>query len=164
MPMDLITEVNRLKRFKRDFILSPLRWRQFTTKAQLNWQSVKYKKTQKTQVSTKRGIYAFVVQHPVVAFPANGYIMYIGITGLKEGRTLRIRFGEYFQVSKLRKRPHIEYMLKNWRTAMYFYFAEVTDRRLSLAKLEKEMNDAIIPPYSKNDFSANFRGTRRAAW
>jgi len=60
------------------------------------------------------------------------------------------------------KRPLIHYLLNNWKGALYFQYAQVRDKRVSLAVLERALNDALLPPYNQNDFTAEVRDLRKA--
>jgi hypothetical protein len=48
-------------------------------------------------------------------------------------------------------------MLNKWKGLLFFYFAPVDPAIASLLDVEAKLNDAMIPPYSQQDFSADIR-------
>ena len=81
--------------------------------------------------------------------------MYVGITGhVSAERTLRDRYRDYLR--ERGKRVQIWHMLRKWTDHLYFHFSVVLDA-IELDQLEVALNDAIIPPYVTNDFSAQVR-------
>ncbi len=89
--------------------------------------------------------------------------MYIGQVGHgNDTRTLFARYGDYLREQKQNKRPSVHYMLNNWETCLDFCYAEVRDKRINLKKLERALNDSLIPPFSTNDFSADIRQAKKA--
>ena len=163
MALDFTRFTNtKLKVYGQDFILAPKQLRKFSTKAVLNWQKVKFTDGNRVSIPQARGIYAFVVEHNGFQLPPHGYVMYVGITGKTIGRTLRKRYGEYLREKKVNKRAGVHYMLNNWAASMFFHYAVVTDKRYNLSNLEVAVSDAIIPPYSTNDFSAEIRQAKKA--
>jgi hypothetical protein len=126
---------------------------------------VKFEKGNSVNVSSRPGIYAFVIKSPCLGLPPHGYILYIGITRKRKRNVfLRTRFSEYIreQASGSPRREQIGDMLTRWRDAIYFYFAEVDDELMPLHELEELLNDAIQPPKVSNDYSADVRRARRA--
>lgn len=153
--------VDRVKGLKSEtqwFVLSPKNWRNYTLTHRLTWQSVKFEDANSATVPTEKGVYAFVVRHDNGYFPPHGFIMYIGITGIRGSkRTLRARYGEYVREKKRNKRSHIHFMLNAYEDDIFFFYAPVTDTAVKLDELEKALNDAIVPPMNKKDFSAEMR-------
>ena len=89
--------------------------------------------------------------------------MYIGEVGqAAKKRTLRLRYGDYLREQKTKKRAGVHFMLTCWKSCLDFCYAEVPDKRISLKKLEKSLNDAMFPPYSTKDFTANIRDAKKA--
>jgi len=159
--------IRELMTFRQHFTLSPPLWHSFQPAPALSWQCVKFGKSTANQVPKVRGIYAFVIQFqdhdaPPIVLPSHGYITYVGITGQRSSRrTLRDRYGDYLQEKERPKRVQIGFMLNNWPDDLYFHFAKV-DAAVDLAGLETALNDAIMPPYGTNDFSAAARRRGRA--
>lgn len=162
MALDLVDTVHSYKKYQERFALRPASWRAFSTSRRLTWSKVRFNVGNKAAIPKVRGVYAFVVGGEHDSLPPHGYVMYIGETGHGNNRTLRVRFGEYLKEQQTEKRPGVHYMLKCWRTCLYFCYAEITDRRLNLKKLEKALNDAMFPPFSTNDFTATIRRARKA--
>ena len=131
----------------------------------LNWDSIPYGKNELERIpDNKRGIYAFVVCHNNAVLPMHGYIMYIGIAGRDSSRTLRARYKEYLNEKKIMERFHIARMIATWHRVLRFFFAPVDDDVSAddLKALEKQLNDALLPPFSKGDLSAELKAKRSA--
>jgi len=89
--------------------------------------------------------------------------MYIGITGARSGtRTLRDRYKDYLREKSRNKRPAVFYMLNKYENDLFFYYVSICDPHIDLAQLEIALNDAIIPPVGRLDFSAEIRDLRNA--
>lgn len=162
-PVDFVRSVDELKSSDVSFVLHPDAWRRCTGLKYLKWDEVRFTQAARTSISSERGIYAFIVRPTGAGFPPHGYLMYIGITGDSSARrSLRRRYANYLTEQQILKRPAIHYMLTKWRDDVYFCYASVPDRRISLARLEKRLNDAFLPPCSKNDLSADIRQKRAA--
>ena len=112
----------------------------------------------------KRGIYAFAVSKSNKVLPPHGYILYIGIAGKDSNRSLRERYKDYLNARSVLKREGIAKMIVNWHKVLYFYFAPVDENITSevLKKLEKQLNTALIPPFSINDLEADVKKKKRA--
>jgi hypothetical protein len=166
MVHDFHSNLKELKNFQQSVVLAPVQWRKFIPSPALDWQNVKFGTGTIDKVPEQRGIYAFVVQfqdHAAAALrlPGHGYVMYAGITGERGvNRTLRDRFCDYLREINRGKRVQIWSMLNKWKDDFYFHYALV-DQTTDLARLELALNDAIIPPYVTNDFSAAIRPLAR---
>jgi len=133
----------------------------FSCGADLEWFVVRFTSSNANSVPDGRGVYAFVVDQTDIGLPPHGYVMYIGKAG--DGRnTLRKRFKSYFQEKKRIKRPHIHLMLNQWEQVLSFYYAEINAPGIRLTDVEVALNDALLPPFSKNDFSASIRAAINA--
>jgi hypothetical protein len=55
-------------------------------------------------------------------------------------------------------------MLKNWSEDLYFHYVELPDRRVDLARIERALLNAIIPPINKRDISAEITAVRAATF
>ena len=167
MLIDFDKNVAGLKEYQQNVILDPKQWRAFQNQAALQWQSVKFEQASLANIPDVRGIYMFVVQfqdHSAlpIRFPLHGYIMYGGITGdASNARTLRSRFKDYLRDQKRAKRVQIWLMLNKWKDDIYFHYSPVAPT-VDLGALETDLNDAVIPPYVTNDFSAEVREMVRA--
>lgn len=145
------------------FLLNPGRWRTYALAHPLAWQSVRFEDQSRASVPKERGIYAFVVKHDNGYFPPHGFIMYIGITGIRGSqRTLRERYGDYIRERQRNKRPAVYFFLNAYKDDLFFYYASMTSTAANLEELEKALNDAIVPPFNKKDFSARMLRIIRA--
>ena len=166
MLVDFDRNLRDLNHFQQGVILMPERWRSFQPASPLEWRSVRFAAANRQAVPDQRGIYAFVVQfqdHAALPWtlPQHGYVMYIGITGhVGVERTLRARYGDYLRDQRRAKRIQIWSMLNKWRNDLFFHYAAVDDA-FDLGAAETAINDAIIPPYVTNDFSAEVRALVR---
>ena len=95
--------------------------------------------------------------------PPHGYILYIGIAGRNSERSLRERYKDYLYPKKVIKRGGIQRVM-NWRSVLQFVFAPVDDTVTTedLQRLERQLNTALIPPFSEQDMDAGVRAKRRA--
>ena len=131
----------------------------------LNWDSIPYGESEIEQVpDNQRGIYAFVIHEANKVHPPHGYILYIGIAGRNSNRPLRDRYRDYLNEKKVLKRARIARMIGTWHSVLHFYFAPVASTMSSedLERLETQLNDAFLPPFSEGDLSAETRTMRRA--
>ena len=131
----------------------------------LVWDSVNYGEDELERVpDDKRGIYAFAVCKSNDVLPPHGYILYIGIAGRDSERPLRDRYRDYLNARKVKKRARIARMIGTWHQVLRFYFAPIDDDVSSddLKALEKQLNTALMPPFSEGDLEADTRQKRRA--
>ncbi len=165
MAQDFATEVNNLKGFKREFILSPQQWASLKGVPALTWEEVAFSKGNKDDVPEERGMYCFIIKSNSPSLPSHGYIAYIGITGnTSEKRNLRTRYDDYLRDLIHAKRPLIHLMLNVWKDDIYFAYTVIKDKKFKLNDIETKLLDAVIPPFNQNDFSGNFGKIVKAAW
>lgn len=165
---DFVNNVhNELGRYRLEFCLSPdLILKDDFEITILEWESIPYGDDEINNVpDDKRGIYAFAIcrdNHEVL--PTHGYILYIGIAGRDSQRSIRDRYKDYLNVKKILKRPHIANMIGNWEKVLRFFYAPVDDQFTSeqLQELEKKLNVAFLPPFSKGDLEAEIKQMRGA--
>ena len=133
--------------------------------SQLRWESIKFGSEEIDKVpDDRRGVYAFAIKIDSTVLPPHGYILYIGMAGRNSDRPLRERYRDYLSPKKVRKRGRITRAM-NWRRVLRFMFAAV-DNSVStqeIETLERQLNTALIPPYSERDMEADLR-EKRAAW
>lgn len=133
--------------------------------AALSWDSIDYGEDEIEKVpADKRGIYAFVVCKNNDVLPSHGYVLYIGIAGRDSERPLRARYKDYLNAKTVRKRAGIARMIGTWHSVLRFFFAPIDDNVPSddLKEIEKQLNTALMPPFSKGDLEADIRQQRRA--
>jgi hypothetical protein len=156
----------KLGAFRLESILSPdLLSRDDYEIDVLKWESIKYGDEELGKVpDDKRGIYAFVVEHRGGIIQPHGYILYVGIAGRKSQRSLRARYRDYLNEKCVMKRSGIAMMIGNWNSVLRFYFSPVDDAVSSedLENLEKKINGAFLPPFSRGDFEAELKPGLRA--
>ncbi len=131
----------------------------------LTWASVKYGKDEIDKVpDDKRGIYAFTVHQLGDVLPHHGYVLYIGIAGRKSKRSLRARYKEYLNPKAIMKRESITRMIADWHPVLKFFYAPIEDDVSSetLEDIEKQLNSALMPPFSKGDLEAETKAKKRA--
>ena len=131
----------------------------------LSWDSISYGDEELEKVpADKRGIYAFAVCRVNDVLPPHGYVLYIGIAGRDSKRPLRERYKDYLNVRKVKKRARIARMIGTWHQVLRFYFAPIDDDVSSddLKALEKQLNTALMPPFSEGDLEAGTKQKRRA--
>jgi hypothetical protein len=140
------------------FTLHPKQLGSLKLPVDLKWNRIRFAKENADQVLEQPGVYAFVISHDDPGLPSHGYVLYIGQTkGKKTTRSLRVRMKEYFREQERPKRPRIYEMLNKWKGFLFFYFAAVDPAVVNLLDVEAQLNDAMIPPYSQQDFSAEIR-------
>ena len=131
----------------------------------LNWEAIPYGKAYIDKVpSDKRGVYAFVFCHNSDILPQHGYVLYVGLAGNNSTRSLRDRYKDYLNERRVMKRPRIARMIGTWHNMLKFFFAPVDDTvsAKDLKELEKQLIDALLPPFSVGDMSADIRAMRSA--
>ncbi|UHH10127.1 hypothetical protein LU699_18045 [Luteimonas fraxinea] len=151
--------------FNVQFYVDIKKWRAFKSSASLNWQRTRFLKANKSSVPKERGVYAFTVLMDSPDMPTHGYILYMGITGDSSGSDLQVRYGQYLaDARRMSKRVKVCAMLDQWKDDLFFNFAPVPDKRVSLAKIERSFLSAIVPPVNKTDIDASVRDARDATW
>ena len=162
---DLLGDVDHEKINTWSFYLNLDSWRSFNTKHPLNWNKLRFNDNNKTAIPKVRGIYAFTISLDSSILPEHGYILYMGITGDGSTSHLHKRFSEYLgNLKREDGRPKVLNMLKRWESDLFFSYVPISDKRLSLAKIEKDFLSAIRPPVNIKDFTARISKARRAAF
>lgn len=149
--------------FEQTFVLHPEQLKTFSISYQLQWQCVPFDEKNIEKVIQKRGVYAISVRHNDTRLPPHDYVLYIGQAGAKRSgtRTVRARIREYFRERDRMKRPHIWEILNKWNGVLFFHFAAIESSGKMIKTIEQKLNDALLPPYSIGDFSANIRQAKR---
>ena len=127
----------------------------------LQWDSIEYETGDVDKIpDDKSGIYAFAIKCSDDTLPPNCYIVYVGIVGKGGiGRSLRQRYKDYLQTSKVTARPNICKMISSWHSVLVFFFAPIDDSIIDLESLEKRVIGALHPPFCGGDYSSE---TKRA--
>lgn len=158
MTHDIIKLADRFSSFQQKFILDRHLWESYPNRVDLNWNMVKFEQVNKDHVPDTPGVYAFFIKPSIANLPENAYLMYIGKAGDSSNNSLRKRFSQYMYENK---RPKLYQLLYKWKDYIYFCYAEITEPNLNLGEIERELNDALIPPCNENDFSAEIRSARK---
>jgi hypothetical protein len=160
--IDAVSKAEQLVRFRQQFTLDPKQMRGIDLPVQLKWQTIRFLKSNISQVAKLPGVYAFAISHQHGDLPPHSYVLYIGQTGAKPNeRSLRARIGDYFREPKSPKRAHIYKLLKTWKTCLLFHFAPIDRKATDILEIERKLNDALLPPYSVGDFSPEIRKAKR---
>lgn len=160
--------VDFTKKYKGDlysFYLDLKSWRQFKTRHNLTWQKLRFGAVGHASVPKERGIYAFTVELAPSKLPLHGYILYVGITGDTSAANLYKRYAQYLRQLKNKDgRPRVFTLLENWTDDLFFNFVPLPNTKVNLAKLEKDLINAVMPPINIKDFSAEITAVRTAAF
>jgi hypothetical protein len=160
--------VNFTKKYKGDlheFFLDMKSWKKFKTKANLNWQKIRFDDSGLPSIPPDRGIYAFTLELSPAKLPHHGYILYVGIAGDVSGANLHKRYNQYLLNMKNEDgRPAVFYMMKNWKDHLFFNFVSVPNKSVDLAKVERAFINSIMPPVNKRDFDAKIGAAKAAAF
>lgn len=162
--VDLATET--IAKHKLNFVLSPQLLRARFTLPNLTWHAVRFgdEAALSDVPDNRRGVYAFVLQQESQVLPPHAYVLYIGMAGRTPSRSLRDRYCEYLRASQLIRRAQIARMIATWHDVLTFYFAPVEENVTTdqLLQLERQLNSALVPPFSERDLDAEIKRQRRA--
>lgn len=132
----------------------------------LNWKSINFRRAELDKLpDDKRGIYALVISNNGPVLPQHGCVMYVGIAGKSSDRPLRERCKDYFSARKnIKDRPHVAKLIGSWHEVLKLFYAPVESdfSTEKLLKLEKQINDCLLPYYSRGDLSAEVKHKRKA--
>ena len=151
---------------KLDFVLSPQLLQARFTLPNLTWQAIRFgdEAALSDVPDDRRGVYAFVLQQESRVLPPHAYVLYIGLAGRSPKRSLRDRYREYLRASQLIRRARIARMIATWHDVLSFHFAPVEEDVTTeqLLRLERQLNSALVPPFSEQDLDAEIKRQRRA--
>ena len=140
--------------------LFPNRWRQFCVQYQPDWQYTPFERDEVSRISDRPGVYCFHVGHGLACLPPLGLSLYGGISEV----SLRRRCMNYFSEKNSRTgRTSVRKFLNVFEGELTLVWSEIDTTALDIGQLERDFNDAMMPPYSRRDFSAEVRGSR-SAW
>ena len=162
---DLVDFTTKYKVALHEFFLDLNRWRKFKTRHKLDWQKKPFIEASKPDIPEERGIYVFTAELPNAKLPSHGYILYMGITGDTSEATLNKRFNQYLLNLKNEDgRPAVYFMLKNWERHLQFNFVPLSNKSISLARIERAFLGALIPPVNKRDLGAEITAVKAATF
>lgn len=158
-------KVSSLTLYSGTFRLNPANLAGLALPVALQWHQIPFRAENADAIVEQPGVYAFAISHGQPGLPPHGYILYIGEVGAKSGpsRTLRARYKDYLREKARAKRPGVAWFLNAWETCLVFHFAVLDPVAVDLFDVEKRLNDAMIPPYSRADFSPEIRQMKRLA-
>ena len=161
---DLVNNAKKYKGELVEFFMDLKSWRRFKTGRKLDWQKIRFGEAHHGSVPKERGIYAFTVELAPTKLPGHGYILYVGITGADSEANLYKRYAQYLRHLKNQDgRPAVYFMLDNWADDLFFNFVTLPNTKVDLAKIEKSIINAVIPPVNKRDLEATITSAKAAA-
>ena len=129
---------------RRKFLLYPIYWKNQLSHIllNLNWHQIKFNKDNIDLVPELKGVYCFVVKPEIPNFFETSYLFYVGETT----RTLKIRFKEYVNDQKGKRKPRSKVfeMLKLYKDYLHFYYAEI-DNEDDINKTEEKLINTFVP-------------------
>ena len=140
--------------------LYPTRWRLFCAQYSPNWQRTPFERKEVSKISNRPGVYCFHVGHHLACLPHLGVSLYGGISE----DSLRTRCMKYFSEKNAKDgRPGVRKFLHVFEHELTLIWSEIDLTTVDIKQLERDFNDAMMPPYSRRDFSADVRDAR-SAW
>lgn len=135
------------------------RWESFSQAHNLQWQSVPFRRGGGNDLPQTAGLYCFAVGNRWPNIPAVLYPLYAG-----ETLNLRRRYNDYVREKSSKSgRFTIRKFLTVFAGETSFTFAPFDAEKAELMRIEKKLNDALMPPYSRRDHSAEVKEPK-AAW
>ncbi|MDE0472206.1 MAG: hypothetical protein OXH57_09720 [Ekhidna sp.] len=139
--------------------LNPSRWQKFCDDHKLTWEFIPFESNLVDQIPELPGMYCFYIGHNLQCLPKLGLSLYGGIA---TKQTLKARFKNYLrEKNSPNGRINVRKFLNVFEGELFFGWVISKDTS-TLAELEKAFNDAMMPPYSIRDFSAEVRKGRNA--
>ena len=161
---DLVNFTKKYKGELTEFFMDLKSWRRFKTRHTLHWQKIRFGEANHASVPKDRGIYAFTIELSPTKLPGHGYILYVGITGDDSDANLYKRYAQYLRhLENQDGRPAVYYMLENWSDDLFFNFVPIPNTKVDLAKIEKSILQAVIPPVNKRDLGATITSVKAAS-
>ena len=140
--------------------LFPNRWRVFCDKYRPHWQFTPFERPAVSRISDAPGIYCFHVGHARTCLPPLGLSLYGGISE----DSLRRRCMRYFSEKDAKEgRLSVRRFLHVFEGELTLVWSEIDTTAFDIKQMERDFNDAMMPPYSRRDFSAEIRAAR-SAW
>ena len=129
----------------------PLEWAKFASKYKFKWSQVHFHVDNAGKIPTAPGFYCFFIGVAPSSLPPIGYPLYVG----KTERTLRLRFRDYVrEKASGRGRVHIRRFLHAFDDELTFFYTPFKGTQKSVQKIERELHDALRPPFGQIGFSA----------
>ena len=148
------TLASRFADYQVRAVIWPSRWKSASISQIPKWIEVKFEPNTASCVPTTPGIYALCISVDCDIAPRNTVVAYIG----KAEGSLRNRFQSYLRQKKKRLgQVLIKRLLKHWGDDLSFMYWSISDNKCDLYRIETKLNDTIVPPFVKKDFSASVR-------
>ena len=137
----------------------PKRWQNFSQSHRLVWTTIPFRRGGGAALPEISGFYCFVIGNGLPDLPSVLYPLYVGETG-----NLKQRYGNYVtEKNSAKGRLHVRKFLKVFEGEAAFAYAPYVADKDDRMTIEKKLNDALMPPYSRRDFSADVKAGR-GAW
>jgi hypothetical protein len=137
----------------------PRRWQIFSQDHNLAWQTIPFRRGGGAALPEASGFYCFVVANEMPNLPPVYFPLYAG-----ETENLRKRYRNYVtEKNSPTGRFHVRKFLNVFAGEAVFTFAPYPADKADLRRIEKKLNDALMPPYSRKDFSADVKAAK-GAW
>lgn len=137
----------------------PRRWLSFSQAHNLVWDTIPFRRGGGAALPETSGFYCFIVANPLPNLPAICYPLYAG-----ETENLRRRYRNYVtEKNSPTGRFHVRKFLNIFSGETTFCFAPFEAQKADLRRIEKRLNDALMPPYSRRDFGAEVKAAK-GAW
>ena len=164
--LDPVKLAKHYKANQTAFFLDLKKWRSFRTRYNLDWDVVPFRPERRDDVPEEPGLYAFVVSSDHPKLPPHAYVLYVGQSGHGDSQhNLKKRFGDYLRDQRNGGgRPAVCRMLIEFKDDLKFYFAAMPNAKAELEDVETKLLSAIVPPVNQNDFEADVKVARKAAF
>jgi hypothetical protein len=126
------------------------------------WASVDFTEKSSAAVPDIRGVYCFIARPRSLGLPNVGFALYVGETGDTSAATLASRFKDYLREARGGGRLKIKAWFTRLNGHLEFAYVPIGDAKVALKALEAELSDALLPPLSDADYSAEMRPVARA--
>lgn len=137
----------------------PRRWGAFSQAHELVWQTIPFRRGGGGALPETSGFYCFIITNTMPNLPLVCFPLYAG-----ETENLRRRYRNYVtEKNSATGRFHIRKFLNVFSGETVFSFAPYEAEKADLMRIEKKLNDALMPPYSRRDYSADVKAAR-GAW
>lgn len=137
----------------------PRRWLAFSNAHNLVWQTIPFRRGGAAALPEAPGFYCFMIFNNLPSLPPVCYPLYAG-----ETENLRRRYGNYLtEKNSAAGRFQVRKFLTVFSGETQFCFAPYQAEKAELTRIEKKLNDALMPPYSRRDFSADIKAAK-GAW
>lgn len=131
-----------------------------------NWKTIKYSSRpdlSKEIDNDDPGIYIFYIQPNNTILGMPKFVIYVGISNENDSnRPLRTRLGDYFLVSKIKKRTALHRLLVKYYEYTYISFSTIKLNTTKIKELETHAIGFFYPLSNKDDFPVDISGPRKA--